>query len=117
MKLSKLKYQFEKLKKNNELSVLEMSDAEIKFVEHIYLQYEIEMDKFNIQKNTKAKKDLCILGKWQFFKDWVDCRKDHDWVMKDLYDSIDKKVHLTKHHISFFIRVLYLYHILKKKKK
>ena len=92
LQMAKLGYRLDIVQTKNDSLAAEISDAELLFVKNILYQYDIEMDKLTVKKNVKARKDLGFLGKWQFLKDWIEDRKDQDWVMKKLSESINAKV-------------------------
>jgi hypothetical protein len=108
LEMTQLGYRLENIQKKNDSLVAEISDAEIVFVKHILDQFDIEMDKMTAKRNLKARKDLGILGKWQFLKDWVDDRKEQNWVMKKLSESIDVKVTKSFYRPFNFFPYVYL---------
>lgn len=89
IQMSKLRHRLETVQQENYKSHKAMDDADLLFVKHIYLQYDLELER--LKKNSKAHRDLSILGKWQFLKDWLEDRKSGNEVILKLCNSLAQK--------------------------
>jgi hypothetical protein len=74
-------------------------DQELRFVRAICGLYEKHVQEAIKQKNLKLQRDLLLLGKWHFVKDWLSERKDEDNVILELFRATNTQVSVVHHSL------------------
>ncbi|KAJ3302268.1 hypothetical protein HDV03_005207 [Kappamyces sp. JEL0829] len=73
----------------NDFQTKAIEKNEREFLAEVVRLYEVEMERLGKKKEgAKAKKDLLLLGKWQFLKDWISEKGRREPVM----DALAKKL-------------------------
>jgi hypothetical protein len=65
-----------------------ISEQELRFVRSVVELYDKYLGEATKQKNQKMRKDLLLLGKWNFLKDWLAEKSVYDKTMGTLLDNI-----------------------------
>jgi hypothetical protein len=73
-------------------------DQEVRFVRAICGVYEKHIEEAIRQKNQKLQRDLLLLGKWHFIKDWLSERKEEDQVILELFRATN--THVSEAYVS-----------------
>jgi hypothetical protein len=72
-----------------------MKHNERTFVLHVLMEFDKHLKMSTEMKDSKLRKGLLNLGKWNFLLDWLADRKDEEPILKELYNQISENVGLN----------------------